>query len=160
MTSRTKPADANDAESGADPSSAKELTRAPTRELPQAFAAEVTRVAEAYRRMPHSKFGLRLAPYGDRAQAGHWLATQLTLLAQGMESRDSPRAPRWQELPVLGVFALGDQIAVVGNDLLAAFQALDDPRETLVWTPGDGRVPAEKAMAAVLESTTALRKAL
>ncbi|MFL6117910.1 MAG: hypothetical protein ACJ786_42130 [Catenulispora sp.] len=152
MTSRTKPADANDAESGADPSF--------TQGLRQALAAEVTRVVEAYRRMPHSKFGLRLEPHGDPARAGHWLATQFTLLAQGMENWDSPRAPHWRELPVLGVFALGDQIAVAGNDLLAAFQALKDPRDTLVWTPGGGRVPAEKAVAAVLESTTALRKAL
>jgi hypothetical protein len=152
MTSRTKPADANDAESGVDPSQ--------TRKLAQTLTAEVARVVEAYRRMPHSKFDQRLEPHGDRARAGYWLGTQLTLLAQGMESWDRPQAPPWRELPVLGVFALGDQIAVVGNDLLAAFQALDDPRGTLVWTPGDGRVPAEKAMAAVLESTTALRKAL
>ena len=152
MTSRTKPADANDAESGADPSQ--------TRKLAQTLTAEVARVVEAYRRMPHSKFDQRLEPYDDRARAGYWLATQLTLLAQGMESWDSAQAPQWRELPVLGVFALGDQIAVVGHDLLAAFQALDDPRKTLVWTPGDGRVPAETALAAVLESTTALRKAL
>ena len=156
MTSRTKPADANDAESGADPS----FTREPAQKLAQTLTTEVARVVEAYRRMPHSKFGLRLEPHGDRAQAGYWLATQLTLLAQGMENWDSPQPPRWRELPVLGAFALGDQIAVAGNDLLAAFQALGDPRETLVWTPGDGRVPAGKAMAAVLESTTALRKAL
>jgi hypothetical protein len=145
MDSRTKPADR---EADAEPS------------LPEAMAGELTRVAEAYRRMPHSKFALRLEPYGDRAQAGYWLATQVTLLAQGMESWDSPRQPVWRELPALGVFALGDQIAVVGNDLLSAYSALKDPRGTLVWTPGEGRVPADKAMAAVLESTTALRMAL
>ena len=145
MDSRTKP---SDREADADPS-----PRA-------ALADELTRVAEAYRRLPHSRFGLRLEPYGDRARAGHWLATQLTLLAQGMESWDSPRPPVWRELPVLGVFAIGDQIAVVGNDLLAAYSALKDPRGTMVWTPGGSRMPADKAMAAVLESTTALRKAM
>ncbi|NUP49450.1 MAG: hypothetical protein HOW97_19405 [Catenulispora sp.] len=128
--------------------------------LGAALAAELTRVAEAYRRLPHSKFALRLEPYGDRAQAGYWLASQVTTLAQGMESWDSPGPPRWRELPVLGVFALGDQIAVVGNDLLSAYRALKDPSGILVWTPGGGRVPADKAMAAVLESTTALRLAL
>ncbi|MEY9930096.1 hypothetical protein ABH926_004738 [Catenulispora sp. GP43] len=121
---------------------------------------ELTRLAEAYRRLPHSKFAQRLEPYGDRARAGHWLAAQVTTVAQGIERWDSPRPPAWRELPTLGVFALGDQIAVVGNDLLAAYRALKDPRETLIWTPGEGRVPAEKAMAAVLESTTALRRAL
>jgi len=128
--------------------------------LPRAMAVELDRVAEAYRRLPHSKFDLRLEPYGDRAQAGHWLATQLTMVAQGIERWDSPHPPHWRQLPVLGVFALGDQIAVVGNDLLAAYRALKDPRETLIWTPGAGRVPADKALAAVLESTTALRRAL
>lgn len=124
------------------------------------LAAELTRLADGYRRLPHSKFALRLEPYGDRAQAGHWLAAQVTTVAQGIERWDSTQPPRWRDLPTLGVFALGDQIAVVGNDLLAAYRALKDPRETLIWTPGEGRVPAEKAMAAVLESTTALLRAL
>ena len=156
MSSSTKPGGAQDGGigvgTGAEDSSEPSLS--------EALATELTRVAEAFRRMPHSKFALRLEPYGDRAQAGFWLATQLTLLAQGIESWDSPRPPVWRELPVLGVFALGDQIAVVGNDLLSAYRALKDPRETLVWIPGEGRVPADKAMAAVLESTTALRLAL
>ncbi|NUR58487.1 MAG: hypothetical protein HOV87_07310 [Catenulispora sp.] len=145
MTSRTKP---GGGETGEDMS------------LPEALAAELTRIAEQYRRLPHSKFALRLEPYGDRARAGHWLASQLTALAQGIESWDSPRPPVWRELPVLGVFALGDQIAVVGNDLLSAYRSLKDPHGILVWTPGEGRVPADEAMAAVLESATALRLAL
>ena len=126
----------------------------------EVLAGELAKVADGYRRLPHSKFSLRLEPYGDRAQAGHWLAAQVTMVAQGIERWDSPQPPRWRELPTLGVFALGDQIAVVGNDLVAAYRALKDPRETLIWTPGEGRVPAEKAMAAVLDSTTALRRAL
>ena len=145
MTSSTKPGEHS---ADGEPSAAEVLAR------------ELTRLAEGYRRLPHSKFALRLEPYGDRAQAGHWLAAQVTMVAQGMERWDSPQPPRWRELPRLGVFALGDQIAVVGNDLVAAYQALKDPRETLIWTPGEGRVPAEKAMAAVLESTTALCRAL
>jgi hypothetical protein len=126
----------------------------------EALAGELNRLAEGFRRLPHSKFGLRLEPYGDRARAGHWIAAQVSMVAQGMESWDSPQPPVWRELPTVGVFALGDQIAVVGNDLVAAYRALNDPRETFIWTPGDGRVPAEKAMAAVLDSTTALRRAL
>jgi hypothetical protein len=145
MTSSTKPGE-HSADEEASPA--------------EVLAEELTRLAEGYRRLPHSKFTLRLEPYGDRARAGHWLAAQVTMVAQGMERWDSPQPPRWHDLPALGVFALGDQIAVVGNDLVAAYRALPDPRETLIWTPGDGRVPAEKAMAAVLESTTALRKAL
>ncbi|GAA2057675.1 hypothetical protein GCM10009839_78960 [Catenulispora yoronensis] len=152
MTSSTKPGEGREGEGGADPSSQDAVAAE--------FARELTRVADGFRRLPHSKFALRLEPYGDRAQAGYWLASQLTLLAQGMERWDDPRPPGWQELPVLGVFALGDQLTVVGNDLLAAYRDLKDPGATLVWTPGEGRVPADKAMAAVLESTTALRLAL
>lgn len=122
--------------------------------------SEITRVAEGYRRMPHSKFALRLEPFGSRAQAGHWLAGQYAVLAQGVEQWDRILPPVWHRLPVLGVFALGDQIAVTGRDLVEAYRALKDPAETSVWTLGEGRVPAEKAMAAVLESTTALRKKL
>jgi hypothetical protein len=125
------------------------------------LAEEVGRLTQLFRRMPHSKFARRLQPYGDRADAGLWLAGQLAALAQGTEERESEAPPRWRSLPVLGPFALGDQIAVTGTDFLAAYDALpDDPAATQVWTPGDGRVPAEKALAAVLESTTALRKRL
>jgi hypothetical protein len=149
MTSSTKPGEHS---ADKEPSTAGALA--------DALEAELTRLAEGYRRLPHSKFSLRLEPYGDRARAGYWLAAQVSTVAQGIESWDSPRPPQWRELPTVGVFALGDQIAVVGNDLLAAYRALKDPRATLIWTPGEGRVPAEKAMAAVLESTTALRRAL
>jgi hypothetical protein len=149
MTSSTKPGEHS---ADGEPSSAVVFADVLTEEL--------TKLAEGYRRLPHSKFALRLEPYGDRAQAAYWLASQLTTVAQGMERWDSPQPPAWRELPTLGVFALGDQIAVVGNDLLAAYRVLKDPRETLIWTPGEGRVPAEKAMAAVLESTTALCRAL
>jgi hypothetical protein len=123
-----------------------------------ALADELHRLTDLYRRMPHSKFSQKLEPYGDRASAGAWLASQLAALAQGVEEWDRPRPPKWRRLPDVGAFALGDQIAVTGKDLLAAFDALPDDAGTLVWTPGDGRVPAEKALAAVLESTTALRK--
>ena len=149
MTSSTKPGEHSADGEGS-----------PAEVLAETLADELGRLAEGYRRLPQSKFGLRLEPYGDRAQAGHWLAAQVSTGAQGIERWDSPQPPAWRDLPTLGVFALGDQIAVVGNDLMAAYRALKEPRETLIWTPGDGRVPAEKAMAAVLESTTALRKAL
>jgi hypothetical protein len=129
-----------------------------------ALSAELSRVAEAFRRMPHSKLAARLEPYGDRARAGHWLASQLAAVAQGMAEWRSPLPPRWRKVPALGPFALGDQIAVTGSDLLDAYDALmreaGTPAGTQVWTPGDGRIPADKVLAAVLESTTALRLVL
>jgi hypothetical protein len=124
------------------------------------LADEVVRVAEAYRRMPHSKFGLRLEPYGDRAAAGHQLAARFAALARGLEEWDRREPPRWRELPVLEPFALGDQLEVTGNDAVRAYRRLKEPSATPVWTPGEGRVSAEKALAAVLDSTTALRSVL
>jgi hypothetical protein len=124
------------------------------------LAVEVTRVAEAYRRMPHSKFTLRLDPYGDRAAAGHWLAALFATLAQGLEEAERRDPPQWRRLPVLEPFALGDQLEVTGNDLLRAYRRLEDPGAVHVWTPGEGRMSAEKALAAVLNSTTALRSVL
>ena len=157
MTSGTKPdAESSDAQ---DVGKLRDV-RALTAELADELATELGRVADLFRRMPHSKFTLRLEPYGDRARAGHWLTGQLAGLAQGAEEWQSATPPRWRTVPSLGVFALGDQIAVTGADLLAAFLALPDPDTAQIWARGDGRVPAEKALAAVLESTTALRKRL
>jgi hypothetical protein len=124
------------------------------------LAAGIDRVAEAYRRMPHSKFTLRIEPYGDRESAGRWLVGQYAALAQGIEQWDRTTPPDWIPVPSLGAFALGDQVAVTGRELLAAYHALKDPSQTLVWTPGGGRLPADKALAAVLEGTTAVRKLL
>jgi hypothetical protein len=124
------------------------------------LAVEVTRLAEAYRRMPHSKFTLRLDPYGDRATAGHWLATRFAVLAQGLEEADRPEAPEWRRLPALEPFALGDQLEVTGKDLLRAYGRLEEPGTVDVWTPDEGRMSAEKALAAVLDRTTALLSVL
>lgn len=124
------------------------------------LAVEVARVAEAYRRMPHSKFGLRLEPYGDRAAAAHQLAARFAALAQGLEEGDRPEPPRWRELPVLEPFALGDQVEVTGKDLIEAYRRLEEPAAACAWTPAQGRIPAGKALAAVLDSTTALRLVL
>ena len=127
------------------------------------LAAELGRLTDHYRRMPHAKFRQRLDPYGDRASAGAWLANQLAAVAQGAEEHGRVTPPVWRRVPSLGDFALGDQIAVTGGDVLAAFDALgtlDDPAAVQVWTLRDGRMDADKALAAVLASTTALREAL
>ena len=63
------------------------------------LAVEVTRVAEAYRRMPHSKYTLRLEPYGDRAAAGHWLAARFAALAQGLEEAGQAGPPAGASCP-------------------------------------------------------------
>jgi hypothetical protein len=122
------------------------------------LGSEIARVAEAYRRMPHSKFTLQLEPWGSRAQAGYWLAEQFARLAQRIEAWPEP-APDRRPLPRLGDFALGDQIAVTGRELIEAYRELKDPAGTLLQV-SDTLIPVEKAMAVVLESTTAMRKAI
>jgi hypothetical protein len=120
--------------------------------------SEIARVAEAYRRMPHSKFTLRLEPWGTRAIAGRWLAQEFAALAARVEAWPAAvvQAP---PLPKLDDFALGDQIAVTGRELLEAVEALEDPAATALQL-GDALVPLEKTLAVVLDSTTALRKLL
>ena len=124
----------------------------------EVLAGELTKLADGYRRLPHSKFGCGWSPTATARRPATGSPRRSRWSPRGWNAGTARSRPRGSDLPRLGVFALGDQIAVVGNDLVAAYRALEDPRDTLIWTPGDGRVPAEKAMAAVLESTAALRQ--
>ena len=127
-------------------------------DLLELLRSEIVRVAEAYRRMPHSKFTLRLEPWGTRAIAGRWLAQEFAALAARVEAWPSAVAQP-PALPKLDDFALGDQIAVTGRELVEAVEALPDRAATTLRL-GDAVVPLEKTLAVVLDSTTALRKLL
>ncbi|WP_436776133.1 hypothetical protein, partial [Yinghuangia sp. YIM S09857] len=80
------------------------------------LAREVRRLADRYRHLSESRLRGRLMPDGPsdpertRAQAGLALARTLAALGD---------APAGYEVPDLGVFAVGDQIAVTGLDLAA-----------------------------------------
>lgn len=80
------------------------------------LAREIRRLADRYRHLSESRLQGRLDP-GDaqetgRTRAGAGLDLARTLAALG-------DAPAGREVPDAGVFAVGDQIAVTGLDLVA-----------------------------------------
>ena len=72
-----------------------------------------------------------------RAGAGHRLTQLLADAAAGVAGRAADVAPASRPVPIIDLFALGEQIAVTGHDLILELEGLQD-RE-LVWD-GDRRV--------------------
>jgi hypothetical protein len=76
---------------------------------PTPLLSAAERLADRFRSMPQSRLG-RLAPEGLA------LARELARRAQAVEGIPV------QELPEVGVFAVGDQIALAAHDLAAALR--------------------------------------
>lgn len=93
----------------------------------------------------------------SRAAAGHRLAEILADAATGVAGRAAEMAPASRPVPIIDVFALGEQIAVTGHDLVLELEGLTD-RE-LVWD-GDRRVRVATLVARVTGVLKELRLAL
>jgi hypothetical protein len=93
----------------------------------------------------------------SRAGAGHRLAQLLADAAAGVAGRAADIAPASRPVPIIDVFALGEQIAVTGHDLGLELEGLAD-RE-LVWD-GDRRVRVATLVARVTGVLKELRLAL
>jgi hypothetical protein len=119
--------------------------------------AELSRLAGRLRSLSDVRLGRPFPPHESRASAALDLAQLLADAAQGVEERASLEPPERRIVPDLGVFALGDQVAVTGRDLVAATRAADPDAE--VWSTGR-RLPAQSALAAMTESVRALRLAV
>lgn len=112
--------------------------------------------------MPESRL-LRSLPDGRTgARAGYDLAALLARMAHGVEERESAVEPQWREFPDVGLFSVGDQIAVAAHDLVAAVTDLVDAEgpDGLVWSgdpeKGGQRVPAAVSAAAALDAAADL----
>ncbi|KWW99133.1 hypothetical protein LI90_767 [Carbonactinospora thermoautotrophica] len=103
------------------------------------LAAEIRRVSGRLRSMPLARLT------DDRVSAVRRVIQLLAELAQGAEERAADGPPRWRTVPALGRHALGDQLAVVGHDLVAALRELRPSDQ--VWLPAAGRGPAAEALA-------------
>jgi hypothetical protein len=105
--------------------------------------ADVRRVAERLRTLSEAQLAAEAPPHTSRAAGGRALAQVLADAAQAIEERGSGAEPRRRVLPVGSDFAVGDQVAVTGHDLLAALPA---PIPSGVPAPipsgGDHAVPA------------------
>ena len=126
-------------------------------ELRSALEADVRRVADRLRALSQAQLGAAAEPYPSRAAGGRAVAQLLALAAQGVEERSATAEPRWRRVPGLSDLAVGDQVAVTGNDLDAALDEAG-PEET-VWAPGTRRTALD-VVAEAAEHLAALRRLL
>ncbi len=111
--------------------------------LGEGLGADVRRVSERLRHLSQARLAAAVPPYSSAAGAGRAAAQAMADAAAVLESYVAdpgsaglpPGAPR--ELPVLSDFAVGDQVAVTGGDLLAAIRLMSELRSA-----GDGNGPA------------------
>ncbi len=118
----------------------------------------IAQLAAAYRALPESKLLGRLPDGRSRAEAGHRFAALLAMFGQGVEERKLDAPPAWRLLPFDGHFIVGDQIAVVGHDLVAAIEELDDLDELdeLAWMTDGTRVTAGEVLAVAVREASEL----
>ena len=120
------------------------------------LAADVRRVSDSLRSLSAARLQAPVPPFPSRAAASREAARVLAVAAQGIEARQGEHEPSWRQLPELADFAVGDQVAVTGQDLLAALDGVD-PAEA-VWAPA-ARRPARDVVtdaAAILAATRRL----
>ncbi len=118
---------------------------------------EVNRLADRLRSLSDTRLARPLPPHESRADAAHALAQALADAGQGVEQRDDPQPPPWRRLPRLHDFAVGDQVAVTGTDLVRAAAGLDPA--TPVWAP-DGRRLLGEVLPELAAALRELRQAL
>ena len=97
--------------------------------------------------------------YHSRAQAGRALATALSDTARSLEAAaDGGSYTPSHPVPDLADFAAGDQVAVTGNDLLAAIELVAP--DTEVWFAEAGHEPARAGVARVARQLADVRRRL
>jgi hypothetical protein len=117
-----------------------------------AVQADVRRVADRLRTAPAQRVE-RAAP---QARA---VLQQLADLAAGTDARAADVPPRWREVPALPDIALGDQLDVLGSDLVSVLGPLSAEPDPQVWTRS-GRAPLSVLLAQVTDALAALRAEL
>jgi len=124
---------------------------------PTEVDASLRGVIDRVRRMPPGRLraGLR-GPFATRADAARSLGRDLVVVAQGIEEAASPAAPAWRELPDVPDLVVGDQLAVLAEDVRRAL-AGDPPIE--VWTPA-GRAPLPDVVRDLLAAAQEVRRML
>ena len=124
--------------------------------LADELAADVRRVADRLRTLSAARLAGPpgppedgMPPYPSRAQAARGAAQAMANAAAALESAAAGVVGGfpWQPLPELADFAVGDQVAVTGHDLLAALE-LVPPDKDVYWDVlehGPARLRVEQA---------------
>ncbi|MDH6112497.1 hypothetical protein P3T36_001380 [Kitasatospora sp. MAP12-15] len=111
----------------------------------------VDRLADRFRSMPQSQLLGAVPGHPSRAAAGLALASELAAAAQLLEEgADAALRP----LPSAGAFAVGDQLAVAGHDLVAALG--DRPADAVVPTTDGVRSTAAGLLAGAVAAVGAV----
>ncbi len=126
-------------------------------EIREELAADVRRVSDRLRHVSEAQLATPAGPYATRADAGRHAAQALATAAQALEEGAGPASPAWRTVPRLADFAVGDQVAVTGQDLLAAAAATQAGDE--VATP-DGRRPAAEVVRGAADLLATVRRLL
>jgi len=106
--------------------------------------------ADSLRRLPESRLNKAIEPARNLAQL-------LADAALGIEARAGEAAPRRRVVPVLSVFAVGDQIAVTARDFAHESAGLNGTEP--VWWHG-GRHPLSAVLDELIAAAESLRGAL
>lgn len=114
--------------------------------LGEELEADVRRVADRLRSLSQARLAAPAPPHESRADAARAAAQTLAKAAQCLAERESGVEPSWRPLPVLSDFAVGDQVAVTGHDLLAELGAVGP--DDVVWGSGSPRTAFEVVTAA------------
>jgi hypothetical protein len=115
--------------------------------LADELAADVRRVADRLRTLSAARLAGppappedRMPPYRTRAQAARGAAQAMADAASALESAAVGGWVEGRPLPELADFAVGEQVAVTGHDLLAALTLVSPDQE--VWFGVYDRAPA------------------
>jgi hypothetical protein len=121
------------------------------------LAADVRRVSERLRGLSQSRLAAPAPPYHSRADAARAAAQALADAAQGLADREAEAEPPWRTLPRLADFAVSDQVAVTGRDLLDELAGC--PATASAWARG-GRRAAHAVVADAAGTLAATRRLL
>jgi len=106
------------------------------------LAWEIKAVAERLRRLSPARLRMPWPPYPSRAQAGRMLAQRLADAASGVAARGADQPPEWREVPEIELFAVGEQVAVTGADLVRELAGGADHAAGTESVAGSGGVGA------------------
>jgi len=121
------------------------------------LARDVERVSDRLRGLSAARLSAAAPPHSSRAAAARATAQTLADASAGLEACGARAAPPWRTLPELGDFAVGDQVAVAGHDLVAATQQVAPG--TPVWAR-HGRPSAHEVLGEAADALVELRRLL
>ncbi len=95
------------------------------------LAWEIETVADRLRNLSQARLSAPFPPYASRASAGRHLAQELADAARSVAIAAGGGAPVVRTIPETCAFAVGEQVAVTGHDLIEELATVRDDSEIL-----------------------------